>query len=185
MKDIKKFFILLLAGFLVVGCETEMVDTLDVFNLPNGGYMRIVTPFPVNNSTFKVSKANMAGTKMELVHEAVTPEKGAKFASYDLEMQFVGASTIAYKAFKSVPASAYAKDATTGYPRHTLAVTGAEAMTTMGLDTSKIKAGDRFVIRGTMKLTDGQSFNAANTGVNITGGAFYSSPFMYTINVTD
>ena len=185
MKYIKRFSFFLLIGLFFMACETQMIDKLDDFNLENGGYMRIVTPFPVNSSTFKVSKANMGGTKLELVHEAVTPEKGAKFSAYDLEMSFTGSPAIAYKAYKSIPASAYASDATTGYPRHTFAVSGAEAMTTMGLDTSKIKAGDRFVIRGTMKLTDGKSFNAANTGANITGGAFYSSPFVYTINVTN
>ena len=185
MKYIKIFPLLLALVLLGIACKTEMVDKLDDFNLDQGGYMRIVTPFPVTTPTFKVSKANMSGTKAEMVNEAVTLEKGGRFANYDLEIRFVGAATTDYKAFRSIPASAYVKDATTGYPRHTLTITGAEAMTAMALDTSKIKAKDKFEIRATMKLTDGKAFNALNTGVNITGGAFYSSPFFYTLNVTD
>lgn len=183
MKDIKKLLILLTFGAFFVACETEIVDKVDTFNLPSGGYMRVVTPFPL--TAFSVSKKNMSGTKLELVHEAVTPEKGANFANYDLEMRFVGAATTAYKAFRSIPASSYAKDPTTGYPRHTLTITGTEAMTAMALDTSKISKGHKFEIKATMKLSDGKTYNASNTHANITGGAFYSSPFFYTLNVVD
>ena len=192
MKYIKLIPFILTLGLFAIACKTEMVEKLDDFALDQGGYMRIVTPFPKAgesfNTIFKVSKANMAGTKAEMVNEAVTLEKGGRFANYDLEIRFNGgtaATTTAYKAFRSIPASSYAKDPTTGYPRHTLTITGAEAMTAMALDTSKIKAKDKFEFRATMKLTDGKAFNATNTGVNITGGAFYSSPFFYTLNVVD
>ena len=185
MKYIKLIPFILTLGLFAIACKTEMVEKLDDFGLDQGGYMRIVTPFPVTTPTFKVSKANMAGTKAEMVNEAVTPEKGGRFANYDLEMRFVGSTTTDFKAFRSIPASAYTKDPTTGYPRHTLTITGADALTTMGLDTSKIVKGNKFEIRATMKLTDGKAFNALNTGVNITGGAFYSSPFFYTLNVID
>ena len=185
MKYIKILSLLLALTLIGIACKTEMVERIDEFNLEQGGYMRIVTPFPVTTPTFKVSKKNMAGTKAEMVNEAVTLQKGSLFSTYDLEIRFVGATTTAYKAFRSIPASAYAADATTGYPRHTLAITGAEAMTAMALDTSKMVAGNKFEIRATMKLSNGKSFNADNTGVNITGGAFYSSPFFYTLNVTD
>ena len=185
MKYIKIFPLILALVLLGIACKTEMVDKLDDFNLDQGGYMRIVTPFPVLTSTFTVSKKNMAGTKAEMVNEAVTLEKGGRFANYDLEMRFVGSTTTDYKAFRSIPSSAYSKDPTTGYPRHTLTITGADALTTMGLDTSKIAKGNKFEIRATMKLTDGKAFNAHNTGANITGGAFYSSPFFYTLNVVD
>jgi hypothetical protein len=185
MKYIKTFPLIIALVLLGMACKTEIVDKLDDFHLDQGGYMRIVTPYPVVISTFTVSKKNMAGTKAEMVNEAVTLEQGARFANYDLEIRFVGSTTTAYKAFRSIPASAYAKDATTGYPRHTLTITGADAMTSMALDTSKLVKGNKFEIRATMKLTDGKAFNADNTGVNITGGAFYSSPFFYTLNVVD
>ena len=185
MKYIKILPLLLSLVMLGIACKTEMVDKLDDFALETGGYMRTVTPYPVVASTFKVSKANMSGTKMEQVLEAVTPESGAKLASYDLEIRFVGATTTSYSALRSIPASSYTKDPTTGYPRHTLIVTGADALTATKLDTSKIVAGNKFEIKATMKLTDGKAFTATNTGVNITGGAFYSSPFFYTINVTN
>ena len=183
--------ILALLTVFTMACKTEMVEKFDELALPTGGYMRTVTPFPVAATTFNVSKANMAGTKMELVAEAVTPNLGALFSSYDLSIKFVdatpanGTKTTVVLPLRSIPASAYAKDPTTGYPRLTLVVTGAEALTATQLTNADVLAGDRFEITATMKLTDGKSFNAANTGVNITGGAFYSSPFFYRLNVVN
>lgn len=182
---------LLFITFAFLSCETEMIERLDEFSFEQGGYMRTVTPYPVAATTFKVSKANMAGTKMELVAEAVTPNNGADFASYDLVVRFVdgtpanGKNDKADVALKVYPASAYTKDPTTGYPRATLSATGKEMQDVLKLADSEVATGDRFEIRGTMRLVDGKSFNATNTSVNITGGAFYSSPFFYRVNVVD
>ncbi len=185
------FSLLLAVGLLAASCKTEMIERIDEFNLEQGGYMRTVTPFPVAAATFSVSKANMGGTKMEFVAEAVTPNQGALFASYDLSIRFVDATpangdkTTTATALRSIPASAYTKDATTGYPRATITVTGAEALTATRLTAADVSAGDRFEITAVMKLTNGRSFTASNTGLNITGGAFYSSPFFYRLNVVN
>lgn len=187
----KKYWVLGLLGILAMGCETDMVKHMEASDFENGGYMRTVTPYPVATSTFSVSKANMSGTKMELVAEAVTPSQGGMLASYDLTIRFVdatpanGTATTTAVALKSLAASAFTKDATTGYPRTTITVTGAEALTATKVDAAAISAGDRFEVNGTMKLTNGKSFSAANTGANITGGAFFSSPFIYRINVVN
>lgn len=179
-------FLLFFAVLAFASCETEMIERFDEFNFEQGGYMRVITPsapFPTVN--FTLSKANLTGTKIEFVAEAVTPNAGANFASYDLVVRFVdrtaanGNNSKADVALKSYPASAYAKDPTTGYPRATISITGKEMQDKLGLTDAQISETDRFEVRGTMKLVDGRSFNASNTGVNITGGAFYSSPFLH------
>lgn len=189
MKLFKYLSLISAISLFFVACKTEMVEKLDDFNLEQGGYMRTVTPYPVAATTFNVSKANMAGTKMEAVLEAVTLDKGALFSSYDLTVKFVDATpangnkSTSDVTLRSIPASAYTKDATTGYPRHTLVITGADVLTATKLTAADISSGDRFEISATMKLTNGKAFNAANTGPDITGGAFYSSPFFYRLNV--
>ncbi|WP_373550944.1 hypothetical protein [Haliscomenobacter sp.] len=186
MKSIIKIG-LLFSVLAFSSCETEIVEKIDEFSFEQGGYMRQVTPFPV--TAFTVSKANLAGTKIEFVAEAVTPNSGALFASYDLVVRFVdrtgGTSSKPDVALKSIPASAYTKDATTGYPRATITITGKEMQDKLGLTDADLTATDRFEVRGTMKLTNGKSYNAANTGANITGGAFYSSPFLHQANVAN
>lgn len=185
----KIIFFLFLSSFLFISCETEIVEEIDEFAFETGGYMRTVTPYPVLAATFKVSKANMTGTKMELVAEAVTPNFGALFSTYDLELRFVDATAAngnnskAYTVFKSYAASAYAKDPTTKYPRATISATGKEMQDKLGLTDDQVSTGDRFEIRATMKLTNGKSFSASNTGGDILTGAFYSSPFFYQVNV--
>jgi hypothetical protein len=186
MKHISKYSMLMFFGLFLMACETEMIEKLDDFNLAQGGYMRTVTPYPVATTTWNVSKANMTGTKMEAVIEAVTPSAGANFASYELVVRYVnaaGATVKADAALSTLQASQFAKDATTGYPRFTMSVTGKQMQDALKMTDAEVVAGGRFEVRATMVLADGKRFTAANTGANITGGAFYSSPFFYRVNV--
>lgn len=180
---------MLVLGLSVMACKTDIVEQINLETLENGGYVRTVSPYPVAATTFNYSLANMSGTKMEFLAEAVTPNKGAAFASYELAVKFVdatpanGTKTGTSQLLKSVAASSFTKDATTGYPRATITVTGSEALAASKVALSDMTDGDRFEITGTMKLTDGKAFTTTNTGLNITGGAFYSSPFFYRVNV--
>lgn len=191
MKYIKESLSILFLGAMMASCETQMIEPIDLENLEQGGYIRTISPLSGTSAVrnFNVSKANMAGTKMEIVAEAVTPDKGALFASYDLVVKFVdttpanGTKTTTDVVLKSIPASAFTKDATTGYPRATISVTGAEALAATKVAAADVSVGDRFDITGTMKLTNGKSFTTTNTGANITGGDFYASPFAYRLNV--
>lgn len=185
----KKYIIssLLLGLTLLFSCETESLpEPVDFANLATGGYMRTVTPFPVAAATFSVKASDLANTRLQAEIEAVTPELGARFASYEMVVRHVSSTGATLKAdapLRTIPASAFAKNATTGYPRLTLTITGKEAQDALSLTAAQVVVGSRFEVRTTMVLTDGKRFNAANTGVNITGGAFYSSPFLYRINV--
>lgn len=187
MKIVNKILAVFAIGFLLTACETEMVERIDEFGLEQGGYLRQVTPFPV--TAFTVSLANMQGTKMEFLGEAVTPDFGSLFQSYDLVVRFVdstpanGTNNVADVALKSIQASTFVKDAKTGYPRATISVTGKEAQDALKLTAAQMASGDRFEVRGTIKLTNGKSFTLTNTGANITGGAFYSSPFFHRMNI--
>jgi hypothetical protein len=192
MKYLKILSIVSLIGLAAMGCESPLAnERFNELEFEQGGYMRIFSPFPVLAATFSVSKANLTGTKLELVHEAVTSGGGERFASYELVIRFVdttpanGSNAVADRPLRTIAASTFTKNATTGYPQATMIITGQEALTAVGLTAAQISAGDRFEVRGTMVLTDGKRYNASNTGANITGGAFYSSPFFYRINVVN
>lgn len=189
MKHLKIYSILLVLGLLVGACKTEMIEPIDLNALETGGYIRTVSPYPVSSSSFTYKVSAIATSKMEFLAEAVTPNFGALFSSYDLVIKFVdatpanGTKTTAQLTLKSIPASSFTKDPTSGYPRATIAITATEALAATKLAASDISVGDSFEITGTMKLTNGQSYTNTNTGPNITGGAFYSSPFFYKVNV--
>lgn len=192
MKYLKILSLFSLIGLGAMGCKSPLAnERFNELEFEQGGYMRIFSPFPVLAATFSVSKANLAGTKLEVVHEAVTSGGGERFASYELVIRFVdatpanGSNAVADRPLRTIAASTFTKNATTGYPQAAMTITGQEALTAVGLTAAQISAGDRFEVRGTMVLTDGKRFNAANTGADIRGGAFYSSPFFYRINVAN
>ncbi|MFY7829676.1 MAG: hypothetical protein ACOVQ4_21260 [Flectobacillus sp.] len=189
MKHLKIYSIMLVLGLLVGACKTEMVEPIDLNALETGGYIRTVSPYPVSASSFTFKTSALSTSKMEFLAEAITPNFGALFSSYDLVIKFVdatpanGTKTTSQVALKSIPASSFTKDPTSGYPRATISVSASEALTATKLTASDISVGDSFEITGTMKLTNGKTFTNTNTGPNITGGAFYSSPFFYKVNV--
>jgi len=112
MKNLLKIG-MLLSAFFLVSCETEMVERLDEFSFEQGGYMRTVTPFPI--PIFSVSKANMAGTNMTMVLEAVTPNAGANFDTYEMVIRFLdntpanGSNARTVVALKTLNASNHVK----------------------------------------------------------------------------
>ena len=189
MKNIKKYSMLTVCGLMALACKTEMVDRIDLDALENGGYVRTVLPFPIDPArqpkSFRFILSNVNSTKMEFVAEAVTPNKGAAFSSYELAVKFVdatpanGTKTGTSQPLRTIASSVFTKDATTGYPRTTIVITGTEALTASKVALADMSTGDRFEITGTMKLSDGKVFTTTNTGLNIIGGDFYSSPFLY------
>ena len=185
----------LLSALLLVSCETEMIERIDEFSLEKGGYMRTVVPVPVPQ--FSVSKANLAGTKMEMVLEAVTDKLGAEFDTYEMVIRFVdntpanGSNSRSDVALRTLSANDFKADPQTGYPRFTLSVTGKDMADALKLTGDQIAAGataattDRFEIRAKMKLKNGKVFDASNSSGDILGGAFYNSPFFYRANVVN
>jgi hypothetical protein len=184
-----KFLSLIIIGFLAACTSDYPVERIDEFTLETGGYVRTVLPFPVGNTTFNVKVSDLNGSKWEFLAEAVTPNGGDNFASYEWVARFVdataanGSNSVADKPFKIYQASSFTKDPQTGYPRATLGSTGRELVTAVGLSDDKVAAGDRFEIRATIVLKDGKRFTSTNSSADLTGGVFYTSPFFYRVNV--
>ncbi|TAE40705.1 MAG: hypothetical protein EAZ70_03575 [Runella slithyformis] len=219
MKHFRNNSIILLAALIIVSCKTDMIERLDELNFQTGAYMRTV-PFevyragsPVAKNQIDFFKSKFNEGKFETVLEAVTANKADDFAKYDLSIRFVdntpanGNKSTTFVPFRSIPASAFAKDAKTGYPRHTLVITASEVLAATKVAISdmtpqplerrangtlaakqvqfKDLPGDEFQISAVMTLADGRTYSAANTGQNITGGAFYASPFLYRVVVAE
>ena len=218
MKYLKNGIAVAFAACITMACKTDMIERLDELNFETGAYMRTI-PFEVyrsgspaakNQVDFFKSKFNEG--KFETVLEAVTANKAEDFAKYDLSIRFVdntpsnGNKSTAFVPFRSIPASAFAKDPQTGYPRHTLAISASEVLSTTkvtladmtpqplerranGLFPKQLSfkdiLGDEFQISAVMTLANGKTYSASNTGSNITGGAFYASPFLYRIVVAE
>jgi hypothetical protein len=186
-KYIKNFSFVVVLAATAVSCKTEMVDRVPPApELEKGAYMRTISVTPANQ---QVSAANISAAQVTYVIEAVDEQRGALLQSYDLQIRFVdrtpanGTNNVAYRNFRSIPASAFSRNEISGLPRHTMVVRMADALQTLGLQANQVAATDLIEIDATLRLTNGRSFNVRNTSVNITGGPYYNSPFFYRITV--
>lgn len=64
-----------------------------------------------------------------------------------------------------------------------IVVTITELKTKLALTNAQFTGGDQFTIRLVQVLKDGRRFTNTNASANITGGAYFSSPFLYNANV--
>ena len=167
---------------------------------------------PVAKNQADFFKSIFSEGRFETVLEAVTANKAEDFAKYDLSIRFVdntpsnGNRTTTFVPLRSIPASAFTKDPQTGYPRHTLAISANEVLNATKITLADMTPqplerranglfprqlsfrdipGDEFQISAVMTLANGKTYSASNTGSNITGGAFYASPFLYRIIVAE
>jgi len=68
-------------------------------------------------------------------------------------------------------------------PYADLTITINDFKTKFGLTNSQYDCGDQFVVRLAQVMKDGRIFTRANASASVIGGAYFSSPYQYTINV--
>ena len=80
----------------------------------------------------------------------------------------------------TVDGSEFTEDPDTGLPRDTISVDAQTIVSALGLQISDFdlnKVNSSFDLRWELHLTNGKTFTTENSGSNVTGGAFFSSPF--------
>ncbi len=164
---------------LVVSCK-DFEPAIPYENLKFGAYMRTIAIEPPG--TFNLF--DLANSRFTITVEYVDGAGGNLLDSYDIYgKKRRGTSETAEAFIKSIPRSAFSPDPGTGYLRATFSITYNEVKAAIGFDDSDVEGGDSFDFRADLRLTDGRVYNASNTGTDITGGAFFRSPFFYRVNV--
>lgn len=181
MKRIKQT--LFAAGIMVLGlvvsCK-EFEPAIPYKNLKFGAYMRTISIAPPG--TYNLF--DLANSTFTITVEYVDSKKGALLESYDIYGRKRRGTSATSEAFiKSIPASAFSPDPSTGNLRTTFSISYNEAKAALGIDDSDVEGGDSFDYRAELHLTDGRVYDASNTGTDVTGGAFFRSPFFYRVNV--
>jgi hypothetical protein len=72
-----------------------------------------------------------------------------------------------------------------GLPEATFSGTMQEALDVLGIDLTDVLPGDAIQINLELFFTDGRSFKASDAAVTVTGGSFFSSPFLYRTVIDD
>ncbi len=78
---------------------------------------------------------------------------------------------------ENIPGSAFAVG-DSGFPEHTYSLNGDTMLDLIGITADVIDGGDLFILRYVLNLTDGRSFSAADTGVNVRTTS-HTTPFRY------
>ncbi len=179
--NFKKIFLLAIIGLVVSCSDTEKeVDRL-FDNTTRGAVLRTITS--ETSLQFRVGLPDV----ITITADVIDVEMGGLAEKVDVYLTFIdnnpddGDNSFDETLIETIPASAFATGGK--FPRMTVNVTAADILSQFGLTEDDYTGGDIFRIRLELTLTDGRVFTDSNTN-SIIAGAFYRSPFLYTVNVT-
>ncbi len=168
----------LLTAVVFSACRDESLYPLPYNDRETGAYMRLV------RQTSNVLDINNPGASgLEAVFEFVDDSNGENLQDFQIFGRFrragvlsaeVLVTTVDGTAFQTVPEPTYSE-----YKRATVRVTGTQTASAFGL--AGFVAGDVITYRGVIRLRDGRTFTNTNAGIDLIGGQFYSSSFVYTL----
>ena len=166
-KQINKIVVLLLSVVLFTGCEGDDKAIDQVFD--GVSYGAILRTIDVPGKSFNLTDLNSA---FSVIVEEQDEEYGALLSEVDVYVSKDGNEVMV----NTVPASAFTTG-DKGLPVATISVTLGETLTALGLGTN-YDVGDVFVIRLSLKLTDGREFSASSSSGSLQG-SYFASPFLY------
>lgn len=185
MKMFRNLFVMAGAALMIAGCEADNSKfpiPLDEVIDSNGGFLRIITNPP---GAFDAGSISTQAFTVTL--EADDKRNGALLKEVRLFATFTEASDASLNKgrtqIKTFAPTDFPKSTQTNLPRADISVPLAEILGTLGLAADSLSTNDSFLFQWELELTDGQIFDENNSDGNITGGAFYNSPFRWQTNV--
>lgn len=133
--------------------------------------------FRTENS-FSVTVEEQDETEGELIDRV---ELTVDYVDNNQDLNDVSVAGVPYS---TIPAS----DFTTGergLPSTSFSFTMEEALTTLNIPLTEVLPGDRIIMNLELFFTDGTSYKASDAAVTVTGGSFFSSPFLYSLLIDD
>lgn len=187
MKNIKKYLLVMLVTVFAASSCTDFVDpAIPYSDFETGVYLRTLKSFtPINY--FDLNNA-----KFEVTVEVVDEEGGKLLKDVDLFVKRRRGATVTPEVLvKNIPASAFGPIAdrnfppapVRNFPGAVISATVNEALAKMNLTQADIDGGDFFEFRLELHDTKGRTFTNTNLSPDVSGGAFYASPFFYRVPV--
>lgn len=180
MNLIKKISSLFIIALLVGSCADEPLP-FEVFeDLEKGAFARLLE---TNNAPWFLTDVDNAVHTFTV--EFYDENDGQNVSSFDWTVRRrSGTVTSDPVPMKSVAASNFGTDATSGLPTASFSFSLTEAASALGLTIGDVIVADEFIFDGTVVLNDGRTFGPDNTGPSIQGGGGFDGYFRFTKNVT-
>jgi len=193
MKYLKHLFLLALLVSIGVACDDNPdefpVDTDELLDSDNtGAFARVVETEGSVWDLFAIQ--NGEEQQFTVTLEVDDAENGGQLESMEFTVGFADnegqniGDLAQGEVFRSFEASEFEVNSESGLPRITTTFTSSELISQLGIDPDDLGINAAFALRWTLNTTTGKSFNSENTGLNITGGAFFSSPFAQNITLS-
>jgi uncharacterized protein YsxB (DUF464 family) len=182
-KLINKVSVLLIALSLFACTEGDkVVDQVLNDTEIGGGVLRTLSiGSPIIETGVSTSKF-AAVVEVQDVENSKATDKVDIFVKFKDNNLADGNNSKAEVLLKSIPASAFVQGSRE-FMNAAIDVTIAELKTKFSLTSSQYTGGDVFTVRLAQVLKNGKVYTSTNAAGTVTGGAFFSSPFEYTVPV--
>lgn len=169
----------------LAGCsvnEENFPVPLDEVLNNNGAYLRILS---VESAGFDILDLENAAYIIDA--EVFDREEGDLLENVEFYVSYTSADgqTIAETSepVKTYSASEFTRGGQNNLPQATITISIDDVLGPLGLTRDDLLIGDTFRVRWDLNLTDGRTFSADDASTVITGGAFFSSPYLANVNV--
>ena len=180
MKNLLKIASLFVLIFTINSCSTDDKVIDGIFSdVSNGAILRTIN---LVSGEYAIGATDPF---FAVEFEEQDAQDGALLSSVDVYVSFKDDSagtTSAEVLYSTIPAADFSSATPFGLPRTTLNITLDQMLAANGIVAGDIFGGDTFPVRLALNLTDGRTFSVDNATGIISGG-FFSSPFLYNVNV--
>jgi hypothetical protein len=182
MKNIIKVLLISSIAFFFYNCSNEdkLIDQV-LDGVQNGIILRNIEIYTGEYDNDNPSTANFsAKVEIQDSQNGNYTSKINVYASY--KDNNGGPNNRAEALVKSIPASDFSSGPN-GLPQTIVTVTMSELRSTLNLTAAQVRTCDVASIRLEAEGNDGRKFTNSNSSATITGGSYFSSPFLYSANI--
>lgn len=162
--------------------EDKFPFPLDTILESNGAYLRILD---VESAGFDI--LDLENAAYIFTGEVFDKENGDLLESVEFYVSYTSAdgTTIEETAqpIKTYSASDFTRGGVNNLPQTRVVIGIEEVLGPLGLTRDDLLIGDRFRVRWDLNLTTGETFSANDANPVVTGGAFFSSPYLANVGV--
>ncbi|MBQ4821462.1 hypothetical protein [Aquimarina sp. MMG016] len=184
-KYINKFFVLLFAFSMMQSCGTDdkTIDSV-IEGVTNGAVLRTINA----TNTFNFFDPDDTRFVFDVALEEQDAQNGGLISEIRLYQSFTdnledGTDNSQDEVLILTETGSGLTVSDFGLPRLDFSSTLTEALAIHGLSAGEFNGGDTFSFRFELELTDGRVFTNNNLGGTVSGGSFFSSPFIYNVGI--
>ncbi|PHN07228.1 hypothetical protein [Flavilitoribacter nigricans] len=162
-------------GLFATSCADEDLGPVVTFDTAGkGAYVRLLE----DNGNLLVNLLDLSQSEYVYSVEFVDLEQGDLVSEYRIDLVYQdrntdnGDNSSGPNEIMSWSASEFVESERGFKSVMDISITPDDLFRTAGVDASTVKAGDRFVVKGTLTLEDGSTFTADNSTAAVNGSAF-------------